>query len=216
MGKGFDDAYRETADFFGREPSEILSDHYRHLDPSLPVLDLGAGQGRHALFLARAGLTVDAVEPSAVGVERMTLIASREQLPMRIHHAEFQQFTPRTRPFGGVLLLGLMPLLTREEIDLLLEKVDAWTTTGSLIFVTTFSSEDPACAERATSDRQIGRHSYVDRQGQVWTYLEPREILHLFAGYKVVHHWEGLGEEHRHGDGPLERHASIDAVFRKP
>ena len=45
--------------------------------------------------------------------------------------------------------------------------------------------------------------------------LDRGEILRLFESYQAVYHREGLGEEHCHGDGPPERHASIRAVFRK-
>jgi hypothetical protein len=60
----------------------------------------------------------------------------------------------------------------------------------------------------------IGKHSFGDGQGNLRTYLEAGQILDLFVDYRVVHHWEGLGPEHRHGDGPLERHALIEAVFQ--
>ncbi len=215
MTKEFDDAYRETADYFGHEASPILRDHNHRLEPNLPVLDIGAGQGRHALLLARAGFTVDAVEPSAVAVETVAAIAAREQLPIRTHHGGFAQFAPPATPYGGVLLLGILQLLSWEEIRLLLERIESWTAAGSLIFVTAFSTADPAYGRRMAGSRRVGRNSGRDQAGQVWTYLEPDEILQLLPGYAVVHHWEGLGDEHRHGEGPLERHASIDAVLRR-
>ncbi len=37
----------------------------------------------------------------------------------------------------------------------------------------------------------------------------------LFVKLEVVHTWEGLGQEHRHGDGPTERHGLAEAVLRR-
>jgi hypothetical protein len=30
-----------------------------------------------------------------------------------------------------------------------------------------------------------------------------------------LHHWEGMGPEHRHGDSPMERHAMTEVVFQR-
>lgn len=62
----YDGMYRNYPNFFGPEPDRRLTEHHQLLDKSKPVLDLGAGQGRYALFLAPRGYRVDVVEPSSV------------------------------------------------------------------------------------------------------------------------------------------------------
>ena len=67
--KHFDELYRETPDFFGSEPSRLLA-QFHHLIPADGfVLDIGVGQGRNALFLARKGVSVEGIDLSAVGHE---------------------------------------------------------------------------------------------------------------------------------------------------
>jgi SAM-dependent methyltransferase len=48
-------------------PSRIVKDYY-HLAPAGRALDIAAGSGRNALFLATQGFTVDAVDISEVGL----------------------------------------------------------------------------------------------------------------------------------------------------
>ena len=48
-------------------PSRIVKDYY-HLAPTGRALDIAAGSGRNALFLAAQGFTVDAVDISEVGL----------------------------------------------------------------------------------------------------------------------------------------------------
>jgi SAM-dependent methyltransferase len=48
-------------------PSRIVKDYY-HLAPAGRALDIAAGSGRNALFLAAQGFTVDAVDISEVGL----------------------------------------------------------------------------------------------------------------------------------------------------
>ena len=45
--------------------------------------------------------------------------------------------------------------------------------------------------------------------------IEPGELVQLFPGFSVLHSWEGLGPEHRHGDGPVERHGRAEAILRR-
>ena len=51
--------------------------------------------------------------------------------------------------------------------------------------------------------------------GSLGTFLEPGEIVDLFRFLEVVDHQEFLGPEHRHGDGPPERHGRAEAVLRR-
>ena len=61
----------------------------------------------------------------------------------------------------------------------------------------------------------MGKGSYADDAGRVRTFLEPGELVELLPGFSVEHYWEGLGPEHRHGEGAPERHGKVEAVFRK-
>lgn len=66
------------------------------IDRALPlrarILDLGAGQGRHALFYARRGWDVTAVEFSHVGVEQLRAAARAENLTLRVVQSDVREF----------------------------------------------------------------------------------------------------------------------------
>lgn len=211
----YNEAYSQVPGYFGDEPDELLQRYWERLDPEKPVLDLGAGQGRHALFLARKGFAVDAVDPSQVAVETIQGIASEQSLSIRTVHGGFA-CVPSDGDYGGVLLFGLLQLLRRDEIEDLVSRIPAWLAAGGLVWITAFATDDPALTRIAAEWEQIAPGSYRSPDGEVATYLEPDEPMRMFTGYDVVHHWHGLGPEHRHGDGPLERHARLEAILRKP
>lgn len=61
------DARYETAGVWSREPNAWIAETLEHLDPGAAV-DLAAGEGRNALWLAGLGWEVTAVDFSAVGL----------------------------------------------------------------------------------------------------------------------------------------------------
>jgi tellurite methyltransferase len=211
----YDETYKNTNNVFGTEPELLLRNHYRGMNKSQPVLDIGVGQGRNALFLAREGFTVDAIDPSRIAIETVTALATQEALPIRTYQCDFATFVPPTDAYSGILVFGLIQILSWNAIEVLLDKLRHWTTEGSLVFVTAFTVADVSFADYSRKWKPLGKNSFGDGWENVRTYLEPGELLRLFGEYAVLHHWEGTGPEHRHGTGTLERHAMAEVVLRR-
>jgi len=212
----YDEEYTRTAELFGPSPERTLVRFWHLLERGRPVLDVGCGQGRNALYLARKGIRVDALDPSRVAVRSVEETARREDLPVRTVCGRFLDLGAEPASFDGVLVLGLVPDLPRPLVDELLPLVHAWSAPAGLLWLTVFTTADPCYENHATHWTPVGRNSFQSPQGQVRTYLEPMELRSLFSAFEVVHYWEGLGPQHRHGGGPVERHAMAEAVFRKP
>jgi SAM-dependent methyltransferase len=213
----FDEKYRSWKHYFGVEPNPVLDKYHTRIDKSQRILDLGAGQGRNTLFLARKGYGVDAVEPSQVAIEMISTESALEDLDIRTYHCGFDTFIPQTDSYSAILALGLIQLLSWESIQLLVERIAAWTRPGSLVFVMAFTKKDPTYDrfKRSQEWSLAGKNSFVHREEGYRTYLESGELLTLFADYKAVYHREGLGREHRHGDGKVTRHVWAEGVFQK-
>jgi len=63
--------YRDTEEpYYGREPSGFLARSLTLLPPPGRCLDLGGGQGRNAVFLARRGWDVILLDTAVAGVAR--------------------------------------------------------------------------------------------------------------------------------------------------
>ncbi len=212
---GYDQAYEETADYFGKEPDDILMAYVDRIDRFARVLDIGAGQGRNALPVARLGYTVEAIDVSTIAVKILSEAARNETLPLRAICCGFETFIPEST-FSAILMFGMIPEQSRESTRLMLAKIDQWTNPGGLVFATAFTTGDPAFDEHSETWKTIGENSFADREGTIRTYLRSGELLSMFPGWGTLHYWEGMGPEHRHGNRPPERHAKAEGVFRKP
>jgi tellurite methyltransferase len=198
----YDEQYAKVDALFGSDPEATLIEYAGRLPEKATVLDIGAGQGRNSLYLARRGIVVDALEPSEPAARQLERIAAEERLPIRRFADSFQRFDPTVDHYSGILVFGLIPDLNWSEIDQLADRISKWTGKGSIVWLTGFTVQDPAYIRNP------------ERRGR--TYLEPGQILQLFPGNPVLHHWEGLGPEHRHVDGPPERHGMFEVVLQCP
>jgi SAM-dependent methyltransferase len=212
----FDADYRSTEQYFGITPEPLLTEHASLLDPAFPILDVGMGQGRNALWLAQRGFSVDGIEPSVVAQEAVCQVVAEAGLSVHAYPCNFEDFEPQADGYGGVLALGLVPILSPRGLQVLRERIEDWLLPEGLVMVSAFTVDDPAYPGIASRWSKVGPHSFIDAGGNRRTYLEPGEILSLFEGYEVLSHEEGMGPEHRHGEGPLHHHAVAQAVLRRP
>lgn len=76
------DSYYQTENLFGKPYPELIQ-FYTELGKIGRLLDLGCGQGRDAIPLARLGFDVIGIDQSKVGIGQMNAIAQKEQLSLK-------------------------------------------------------------------------------------------------------------------------------------
>ena len=207
--------YASTPRLFGSEPSPILVRHLELLNRGQPALDVGCGQGRNALYLARRGHTVRALDPSIEAVRQTRAAAEAEGLTIQSQCGVLGEIVRPAGGFSTILVFGLIPILTRTQVDETVALIDALIAPGGHLIITAFTTSDPKFGIHADEWNRIGRNSFQSPHGEIRTYLEPSELIGFFPEWQLVDHWEGLGPEHRHGDGPPERHGLAEAVLRR-
>jgi tellurite methyltransferase len=129
------------------------------------ALDLACGTGRNALFLARLGFAVDALDISEVAIEALQGVPGV--------HAQLVDLEREPVPTGGHDVVVLINYLQR---DLFAGAAAALAPGGVLI------------AETVT-------RAHVERLGRSFDerfLLEPGELRHAFGGLEVLRYQEGV------------------------
>jgi len=210
----YDAAYASDATYFGDRPEAILDAHMGEIAPGGRVLDLGIGQGRNALPLARAGLQVTGVDPSGAAIAQVREQAAAANLDLSLVQTDFADFEPEAS-FDAVLCFGLLQILSRSQCASLIHRIFAWTRPGSLLLLTAWHVDDPSYERISDTWERVGLHSFRNAQGEHRTYLARGVIRNLIPGWEVLHHQEILGPVHDHGDGDEHRHGTIELVARR-
>lgn len=206
----YDTAYAESGDYFG-EPSRLLVDHVGLIPEGGRVLDIGVGQGRHAVTLAEKGCRVVGVDPSAVSIEQTRAAAAAAGVDVELHDASVFDLDVEGE-FDAVLCFGLMQILSRSDCASLVHRIMNWTHHGSVLYLTAWHVDDPSYDVCRAEWEKVGLHSFRNAEGERRTYLARGVIRNLFRTWKTIHHSEHLGPPHRHGDGEEHRHGDIELV----
>lgn len=212
----YENVYREQSHYFGLKPSPLLVDHLHRIRAGGRVLDVGVGQGRHALALARRGFEVTGLDTCSTAIDVTQDLATQEGLSLQLRQGNVFDLSVAEGSFDAILLFGLFQCLTRTQNARLAEIVTDRAAPSGLVFVTAWHIGDPSYETAQKNAEPLADGSFRLADGEARSYLQPNEILQLFSGWTVVHHWEGFGPWHRHGDGEPQRHGLVELVARAP
>jgi SAM-dependent methyltransferase len=118
----YDRLYRENPHALG-EPSKAFVEFFADYDQAnARILDLGCGQGRDALFIARLGHHVVGVDLSPAAISDLIRDAERETLPIEGVVADITTYTP-TGQFDVVLVDRTLHMLDPKPRHNVLERL---------------------------------------------------------------------------------------------
>lgn len=94
MKADYDRQYDGEEYYWGLMPGEICYDVMKILPPVKPyrVLDIGCGEGKDAVFLAKCGYRVTGGEISERGIEKAKRLAERNQVNARFFRADMSDY----------------------------------------------------------------------------------------------------------------------------
>lgn len=109
------------------EPNALLVREAGELEPGL-ALDAGCGEGRQAIWLAKNGWKVDAIDYSDVAVEKARVLAMREEVVVNWQVGDLAEVPVTSR--GYDLVLAVFLHTASEERSLWLPKLIAAVRSG--------------------------------------------------------------------------------------
>lgn len=98
----WDEKYNSEQYIYGKEPNSFLKDSCSEI-PRGKVLCLAEGEGRNAVFLAKQGYSVTAVDSSQVGLEKAERLAKENGVNIELIHEDLSSYTMGTSQWDGIV-----------------------------------------------------------------------------------------------------------------
>ena len=134
----WDSRYSPEEYAYGKTPNQFLQENYEVI-PRGRVLSLAEGEGRNAVFLARQGYSVTAVDASQVGLQKAGRLAEENGASIELIHADLTEFDLGENRWDGIISIFFpLPSALRTELH---KKVVAGLKPGGVFLVEAYTPD---------------------------------------------------------------------------
>ena len=158
---------------FGEKPNLFLKKHIRLL-PKGKALDVAAGEGRNAVFLAQQGFEVDAVDISEKGLKKARKLAQEKGVKITTFLVDLDQYHIQKERYD---LIANFYFLKRR----LITRIKKGLRKGGRVIFETYLLEHRALGTGGPKQAKY--------------FLKPNELLRLFKDLRILFYREGIFRE---------------------
>jgi SAM-dependent methyltransferase len=169
----WDERYRQPGRFCGEDALDFLREYINEL-PSGDALDLAAGEGRNAVFLAQKGYRVTAIEKSPVGIAKAAAWAKEAGVELDLIEADLENYSLPEEAFDLVFCSNYTQRSLFPQMERALR-------TGGALMIQTYTVEQ-AGRERGPKNPEF--------------LLQPNELYRTFRHLRVAYYRE-VDDGHR-------------------
>lgn len=113
----WNDRYDRAEYVYGTAPNDFLAEQANRLKPESKVLCLAEGEGRNAVFLARAGHQVTAVDSSAIGLNKANTLARQHGVEIRTLVEDLADLALRPESWDAIIsIFAHVPPAVRRHV----------------------------------------------------------------------------------------------------
>ncbi|WEK54454.1 MAG: methyltransferase domain-containing protein [Candidatus Cohnella colombiensis] len=137
----YEEEYRSSEYYWGVEPNSVCYEILKLMPPGKPLklLDIGCGEGKDAVFFARNGYEVTALDISDAGIEKTKRLADRAGVHVNVFKADILDYRLNS-PFDILFSSGVLHYIQPEYREQIFSNYKQYTNQQGLhvfnVFVT--------------------------------------------------------------------------------
>ena len=175
--KDWDTLYKTEKDPFGAVPSLLVKNFLDQIPKGQPVLDLGCGSGRNALYLAKEGFKVTCVDVSSEAINTLQLKAEEMGVKDKIKAIvqDVSEFNDRGK-YGLIICYTTLHFLPDNKARQVINDIKEHTVGKGLNIIADFAGDGPL------------------RKNNANFWLKNNELKSLYSDWKVLLYQEELSK----------------------
>jgi len=161
------------------------------------ALDLGCGEGRESIFLARLGIRVVAIDICKEFIDKLREYSEKYCLNITPICMDVLKYNYPENTYDLVLVTTLLNHLEREKIPIVINGVKRTLKSGGYVCVTVFTEKDPGSKIKTNEGPSIGISEWAR---YVKYYFKENELLRFFNNdFIILYYIERLELDIKHG-----------------
>ena len=134
----WDERYSSKEYVYGTKPNDFLKNNFNSI-PKGKILSLAEGEGRNAIFLAKQGYSVTAVDSSLVGIKKGKKLAKKNGVEVEFVHADLTEYDLGENRWDGIISIFFpLPSLLRKT---LYKKVERGLKVNGVLLIEAYTPE---------------------------------------------------------------------------
>ena len=196
----FNSVYSGKDCYYGLEVRPEFAEYFNDKDlTGRTAIDLGCGEVRYAIYLAKKGCRVLGVDRSRTGIEKLEKMAELQNLPITTQTADISEFAfvPASTDIivAATILDHLEGNLRRQAIN----GIKSGLKPGGILYANVFTVSDPGykLKKRGGDDQVFSDVS--DTAAGIAHYFAKEELKAVFKDFSVITYYETVEPDHSHG-----------------
>lgn len=169
----WDKQYSKSNYVYGKAPEKFLAENYQYIPPGSTVLDVGVGEGRHAVFLSQKGYKVTGIDISSVALKKAKKLAKEYNVRFEVIRGDIKNYNFQGNQFDAIINFYYVNREIKERLLSLLKP-------GGIMIYEAFSLKQK---------KVEGFKRYNDL-----FLLKPGELLGFFPSTKLLKYEEPIHE----------------------
>jgi len=192
MNGGYDGGYKACPCFWGRHPGSLIGWLENHLQDfsGLSVLDAGCGEGKNAIYMARKGCTVQAIDISKLAILNARH-AWHDYDDISWEVTDIRSLPLDAKRYDVVIAYGLLHCLSSQsEVESVIRKLQGATKPGGYNVVCAFNDQNQEMedAHPGFSPVLLSHSAYLNHYDDWQIVYETNEALHEVHPHNNVPH----------------------------
>jgi cyclopropane fatty-acyl-phospholipid synthase-like methyltransferase len=185
--------------------------------PRGTCLDIGAGEGRNSIFLARNGFNVEAIDIVQENLRKCEEFARKEKLPITTKLIDIRKFKFKKGKYSFVVSIDSLDFLKLDEIEKIIKKVHSSLLAGGIFYLYGFTAKDPLfkIAKRKHLKESEKNTFYFPRMKTFRHFFEKKELLNLCKVFEIIELEEKKVIHAHMGSEKLHHHRIIKVIAKK-
>jgi len=193
----FEQVYKNEKGFLWGINPNPLTKRILKIKSKGDVLDLGCGEGKDALFLAKKGFKVDAIDISESAIKKLKERALKEKISINAKVEDFDNYKIKNN-YDVILSLAAIHFIEdRKNLQKMIKNIQDKTRRGGINVITVFRKKDPS-------------------EGKFKMYFfEDKELLKYYSSWKVIYYSEYLKEDKHNEKDKVHFHRNAEIIAQK-